>query len=146
MDFEVILDVNEDGKAAAIEEEQLRIYSLKSWSMPIVCCTVDTVLGIIQNHRRGLYAWPALAQSAFVFDEIHSYDDKSFGCLLRFLSDLQGAKVLLMTASLPRPRLTAIQMALEDDEPLNIISGPPELEQLARYHREQPNDIDIRVR
>jgi len=37
-------------------------------------------------------------------------------------------------------------MALEDDEPLNIISGPPELEQLARYHREKPIDIDIRVR
>jgi len=146
VDFEVILDVIEDDKAAAIEEEQLRIYSLKAWSTPIVCCTVDTVLGVIQNHRRGLYAWPALAQSAFVFDEIHAYDDKLFGCLLRFLCDLRGAKVLLMTASLPTPRLAAIQTALEDDEPLNIISGPPELEQLARYHREQLEDINVRVR
>ena len=146
VDFEVILDVNEEDKAASIEEEQLRIYSLKAWSTPIVCCTVDTVLGIMQNHRRGLYAWPALAQSAFVFDEIHAYDDKLFGCLLRFLSDLRGAKVLLMTASLPTPRLVAIQTALEDDEPLNIISGPPELEQLPRYHREESTDIDARVR
>ena len=145
VDFEVILDVNEDGKAEAIEEEQLRIYSLKSWSTPIVCCTVDTVLGIMQNHRRGLYAWPALAQSAFVFDEIHAYDDKLFGCLLRFLSDLRGTKVLLMTASLPTPRLAAIQQALEDEEPATIICGPPELEQLPRYHREQSTDIDGRV-
>ena len=146
VDFEVILDVNEEGQAEAIAEEQLRVYSLKSWSTPIICCTVDTVLGIMQNHRRGLYAWPALAQSAFVFDEIHAYDDKLFGCLLRFLSDLGGAKVLLMTASLPTPRLTAIQQALEDDEPANIIAGPPELEQLPRYHREQTTEIDARVR
>jgi CRISPR-associated endonuclease/helicase Cas3 len=146
VDFEVILDVNEGDKADAIAEEQLRIYSLKSWSTPIVCCTVDTVLGIIQNHRRGLYSWPALAQSGFVFDEIHAYDEKLFGCLLRFLSDLQGTKVLLMTASLPTPRLAAIKQALEDEEPLNIIAGPPELEQLPRYHREQPVDIDARVR
>jgi CRISPR-associated endonuclease/helicase Cas3 len=146
VDFEVILDVNEDGKSEAIAEEQLRIYSLKSWSTPIVCCTVDTVLGIIQNHRRGLYSWPALAQSAFVFDEIHAYDEKLFGCLLRFLSDLKGTKVLLMTASLPTPRLAAIQQALEDEEPVNVIVGPPELEQLPRYQREQPADIDARVR
>ncbi|MEZ6043883.1 MAG: CRISPR-associated helicase Cas3' [Planctomycetaceae bacterium] len=146
VDFEVILDVIEDGQAEAIAEEQLRIYSLKSWSTPIICCTVDTVLGIIQNHRRGLYSWPALAQSAFVFDEIHAYDDKLFGCLLRFLSDLRGTKVLLMTASLPTPRLAAIQQALDDEEPASIIVGPPELEQLPRYHREQPDDIDARVR
>jgi CRISPR-associated endonuclease/helicase Cas3 len=146
VDFEVILDVNEEDKAASIEEEQLRIYSLKAWSTPIVCCTVDTVLGIMQNHRRGLYAWPALAQSAFVFDEIHAYDDKLFGCLLRFLSDLRGAKVLLMTASLPTPRLAAIHTALENDDPLNIISGPPELEHLPRYHREESTGIVARVR
>ncbi len=145
VDFEVILDVNEDEKAEAIVEEQLRIYSLKSWSTPIVCCTVDTVLGIMQNHRRGLYGWPALAQSAFVFDEIHAYDDKLFGCLLRFLSDLRGVKVLLMTASLPTPRLAAIQQAFEDEESANIICGPPELEQLPRYHREQSVDIDAHV-
>lgn len=36
VDFEVILDVNEtdDEKADAVVEEQLRIYSLKSWSTP----------------------------------------------------------------------------------------------------------------
>lgn len=147
VDFEVILDVNEDDKAAAIEEEQLRIHSLKAWSTPIVCCTVDTVLGIIQNQRRGLYAWPALSQSAFVFDEIHAYDEKLFGCLLRFLGDLRGAKVLLMTASLPTPRLAALEEALEyETEPMAIISGPPDLEKLERYHREVPADMDARVR
>ena len=47
--------------------------ALESWSTPVVACTVDTVLGLVQNNRRGLFAWPALAQSAFVFDEIHAY-------------------------------------------------------------------------
>ena len=49
----------------------------------------------MQNNKRGLFAWPALAQSAFVFDEIHAYDDRLFGALLRFLRDLPGLPALL---------------------------------------------------
>jgi len=86
-----------------------RIDSLEAWSTPVVSCTVDTVLGLVQNIRRGLYAWPALAGAAFVFDEIHAYDDKLFGALLRFLQNLPGVPVLLMTASLPNARLTALR-------------------------------------
>ena len=87
------------------------LQSLEAWATPVVACTVDTVLGIVQNNKRGLYAWPALAQSAFVFDEIHAYDDRLFGALLRFLRDLPGLPVLLMTASLPASREEALAEA-----------------------------------
>src|SRR5206468_4565028 len=90
-----------------------RLESLESWSTPIVACTVDTVLGLVQNNRRGLFAWPALVQSAFVFDEIHAYDNRLFGALLRFLRDLPGLPVLLMTASLPKAREMALRSVLE---------------------------------
>jgi len=108
VDLEIVLGAKADDEKA--EADTLaRIESLDAWSTPIVACTVDTVLGLMQNNRRGLYAWPALAGAAFVFDEIHAYDDKLFGALLRFLQALPGVPVLLMTASLPKARLLALQ-------------------------------------
>lgn len=136
VDFEIILstgiDANNSGVDAAI-----RIESLDAWSTPIVACTVDTVLGIVQNNKRGLFGWPALAQSALVFDEIHAYDDRLFGALLRFLHDLPGLPVLLMTASLPKAREESLQTLLKDyrNIDLNPISGPKELEELPRYKK-----------
>jgi CRISPR-associated endonuclease/helicase Cas3 len=135
VDLNVILGVKGDDtreEADAIA----RIESLDAWSTPIVSCTVDTVLGLVQNNRRGLYAWPALAGAAFVFDEIHAYDDRLFGALLRFLQALPGVPVLLMTASLPCARLEALRQCLgRQKKELLVVPGPPELEQRKRYHR-----------
>lgn len=119
-------------------EPVARIESLDVWSTPIVTCTVDTVLGLVQNNRRGLFAWPALAGAAFVFDEIHAYDDKLFGALLRFLTALPGVPVLLMTASLPEYRYEALKQLLNGR--LVEIDGPENLETLRRYHRQGPLD------
>lgn len=137
VDFEMILGVDADSSTAATDAA-VRIESLDVWSTPIVACTVDTVLGVVQNNKRGLFAWPGLAQSAFVFDEIHAYDDRLFGALLRFLRDLPGLPVLLMTASLPTPREEALRATLEQFRSLglNIISGPESLETVPRYHRQ----------
>lgn len=116
-------------------DELWRSEALCAWSTPIVSCTVDTVLGLLQNQRRGLFAWPALAQSAFVFDEIHAYDNRLFRALLRFLQALRGVPILLMTASLPTARRHAIEASLASvGEKLTEVSGPPEIENLARYH------------
>jgi CRISPR-associated endonuclease/helicase Cas3 len=111
----------------------------------VVSCTVDTVLGLVQNTRRGLFAWPALAQSAFVFDEIHAYDDRLFGALLRFLRDLPGLPCLLMTASLPKPREEALRETLKQSRglDLNLIPGPTDLEELPRYHKAAVKDNDL---
>jgi CRISPR-associated endonuclease/helicase Cas3 len=132
VDLNVILGVK--GDETREEDVAACIDSLDAWSTPIVSCTVDTVLGLLQNNRRGLYAWPALAGAAFVFDEIHAYDDRLFGALLRFLQALPEAPVLLMTASLPRVRLQALCQCLgRQKKDLFIVTGPPELEQRKRY-------------
>src|SRR5207244_11224181 len=109
--FDIILHTGHDVENAAADTA-IRIDSLDTWSTPVVSCTVDTVLGLMQNNKRGLFAWPALAQSAFVFDEIHAYDDRLFGALLRFLQAVPGAPVLPMTASLPKAREEALQQLL----------------------------------
>jgi len=132
-DLEMILHAAGDEDR---NDEMWRGEALLAWSTPIVSCTVDTVLSLLQNQRRGLFAWPALAKSAFVFDEIHAYDQKLFGVLLRFLEALRGVPVLLMTASLPVTRRQAIADCLaRRGEALAEVSGPREIEQMPRYHR-----------
>lgn len=130
--------------------DQDRLDAIRAWGEEVVVCTVDTVLGIIQNQRKGLYAWPGLARSAIVFDEIHAYDDALFGALLRFLESLPGIPALLMTASLPKARLEALASLVErvHAKELPIILGPPALENLPRYYRAGANpwnEIDARA-
>lgn len=137
VDFEIILDTGADSRNPEADVAA-RLESLEVWSTPIVACTVDTVLGLVQNNRRGLFAWPALAQSAFVFDEIHAYDDRLFGALLRFLRDLPGLPCLLMTASLPKAREEALFRTIRDVHRYDLepIFGPKDLEELPRYHKQ----------
>ena len=136
VDFEIILGTGADSQNPEADIVA-RLESLEAWSTPIVACTVDTVLGLMQNNKRGLFAWPALAQSAFVFDEIHAYDDRLFGTLLRFLRELRGLPCLLMTASLPNAREEALFRTIRDVHGFNLdpIPGPKELEELPRYHK-----------
>ncbi len=119
------------------EGEQINpLAALEAWSTFITSCTVDTVLGLTQNQRRGLYAWPAFVDAAFVFDEIHAYDERLFSSLLRFLLNCRGVPCLLMTASLPQSRLNTLKETLSSiGESLETISGPTDLEELPRYQR-----------
>ncbi len=143
IDFEIILNTRADSASSAADTA-MKLESLEAWATPIASCTVDTVLGLVQNNKRGLFAWPALAQSAFVFDEIHAYDDRLFGALLRFLRDLPGLPSLLMTASLPKSREEALRRVLEKHRGIKFdpIQGPEDLEQLPRYHKDESPDGD----
>ena len=66
-------------------ENLMKQESLQAWGQQAIAATADFVLGLMQNHRRGLFSFPAIVKSAIVFDEIHSYDAKMFGSLVRFL-------------------------------------------------------------
>ena len=96
------------------QESLLKAESLRAWGQQVIACTVDTVLGLVQNNRRALFSFPAIVKSAIVFDEIHSYDAKLFGALVRFLWAFPQIPVLLMSASLPKNRLDALREALGD--------------------------------
>ena len=135
VDLEVLI-TRGDGKNRHDEDADAlaRIESLDAWGTPVVSCTVDTVLGLMRNNRRGVFAWPALAGAAFVFDEIHAYDDLLFGMLLRLLTDLPGLPVLLMTASLSNGRKAALAAHLKKaGRDLCEVGGPETLEGLPRY-------------
>lgn len=125
----------EQGDQESVLRDADRVASLRAWGKHAIACTVDTVLGAVQNQRKGLYAWAGLSQSAIVFDEIHSYDERLFGALLKFLEYLPGIPVLLMTASLPAARLDALRrVAIRRGDDLRIVAGDRAQEELPRYH------------
>lgn len=122
--------------APTATEQELRILKLEAldtWSVPAVVCTAHTVFGLLQNFRRGLYAWPALIQAVFVFDEIHSFSPRLFQHLLRFLTVFKNSPVLLMTASLLPAQLRALRQVCQERGGLLTIGGPPERETALRY-------------
>ena len=112
---------------------EARLEALETWPIPAVVCTAHTVFGIMENVRRGLYAWPSLVQSVFVFDEIHAFSDRLFSYLLRFLETFRGTPILLMTATLPHSRKEALNKVCKKRGGLTSIKGPQEREKAPRY-------------
>src|SRR4029079_18192351 len=84
------------------------------------------------------FSFPAMRAGEFVFDEIHSYDARLFGALLRFLRTFPGAPVLLMSASIPPSRMVALRDVL-GDRAEDVIRGDERLEGYERY-RLEPRD------
>ena len=114
-------------------ENLMKQESLQAWGQQAIAATADFVLGLMQNHRRGLFSFPAILKSAIVFDEIHSYDAKMFGSLVRFLQTFPQIPALLMTASLQLSRREALDSAGVD---YKLISGDDEVERADRYRME----------
>ncbi|MEM8641358.1 MAG: CRISPR-associated helicase Cas3' [Cyanobacteria bacterium P01_G01_bin.54] len=135
---EVDLAMKQTGEEAEVlvdEEElpnevDLKLSSFKAWDKPAIVCTIDTVLGLTQCNRRPMYSFPAMANAAFVFDEVHSYDNALFGALLRFLETVK-APILLMSASFLPAQVDAIKAAVGNFE---SVEGHTELEKEKRYH------------
>ena len=114
-------------------ENLMKQESLQAWGQQAIAATADFVLGLMQNHRRGLFSFPAILKSAIVFDEIHSYDAQMFGSLVRFLQTFPQIPALLMTASLQPSRRKALNSAGVD---YALISGDDGMERADRYRLE----------
>jgi CRISPR-associated endonuclease/helicase Cas3 len=135
IDLEDVLFSNDSEKKQNDEtDNDARLAAFAAWQAKLVVCTVDTVLGLIQNNRKPLYSFPAIVQSAFVFDEVHAYDDRLFAALLVFIKTFTGIPILLMSASFSFTQLELIQNAVaECGETVTIIEGHRKLEELKRY-------------
>ena len=91
------------GRRQGRGRRHVAVESLDAWSTPIVACTVDTVWGL-DEHRPGLYCWPALAGKAFVFDEISRFAAGWARAGLRFRA-ARRAGASRSPASLPKTQL-----------------------------------------
>jgi CRISPR-associated endonuclease/helicase Cas3 len=83
-----------------VDEEAARLFALGLWSRRYFSATVDQFLGFLEHSYDSLCLLPALADSAVILDEIHSYDRPLFRALLCFLESFD-VPVLCMTATLP---------------------------------------------
>lgn len=130
-------DEDEEDDTKEDNDHLLRIESLCAWSPKVIICTIDTVLSLVRNNRRGLYNSPALLSSAFVFDELHSYSKKMFEGMIALMKALPGASFLLMSASLPQNRKESLQKAFPQ-----LAEVPPaqKLEIIPRYQFDLRDD------
>jgi CRISPR-associated endonuclease/helicase Cas3 len=124
-----------------LSEDQDRLYALGLWSRRYFSATVDQFLGFIEHSYTSLCLLPALADSAVIIDEVHSFDQRMFGCLIAFLRNF-GMPVLCMTATLPPVRIKQLQDAglrlyqASEDAALHKIESHP------RYRLEPAADAD----
>lgn len=116
-----------------INLHRLKLEALDTWPVPAVVCTAHTVLGLLENHLRGIYAWPSAVRSAFVFDEVHAFSGRLFSYLLRFLRTFPATPVLLMTATLPEARRRALESACGERGAVEYVEGPAARENAKRY-------------
>ncbi len=84
-------------------EADARLFALGLWSKRYFSATVDQFLGFIEHSYTGLCLLPALADSAVIIDEVHSFDRRMFDSLVSFLQHFD-VPVLCMTATLPLSR------------------------------------------
>lgn len=87
-----------------------RLFAVGFWQKRLFSATVDQFLGFMGHDYRSSCLLPLLAESAIVFDEVHSFDARLFSALLGFLREFD-VPVLCMTASLPPNRLKQLQEA-----------------------------------
>ena len=113
------------------DERRDRMYALEHWSRRFFSATVDQFLGFMQHIYTGMCLLPVLADSAIIFDEIHSYDRQLFNSLLAFLEHFD-VPVLCMTATLPADRRRELERLGFD-----VFPGPEHRQELADLERQE---------
>lgn len=141
VDYRLLTNLPHRSKSQ-LEFRQMQLEALETWPIPAVVCTVHTVLGLLQNTRRGICAFPSIARSAFVFDEIHAYSPKLFRHLLRFLEIFRDRPVLMMTATLPPDRKMALADACQKRGGATLVKGPEAREKAPRYALSRSQEPD----
>ena len=96
-----------EGKMLLPDESRARMFALEHWPKRFFSATVDQFLSFMEHSYSGLCLLPVLADSAVIFDEVHSYDRRMFEDLLAFLREFD-VPVLCMTATLPSDRTQAL--------------------------------------
>lgn len=97
-----------------------RLFAVGFWQKRIFSATVDQFLSFMGHDYRSTCLLPLLAESAVIFDEVHSFDARLFSALLGFLREFD-VPALCMTASLPPARIKQLE-----EEGLEVFPKDPE--------------------
>lgn len=117
-----------------------RLFALGYWCKRIFAGTVDQFLAFLQYSYGPMCLLPVLTDSVVVIDEVHSFDDKMFSALKRFL-DHFDLPVLCMTATLPQMR----RRELRSCGLTEYAEKPDDLQQIADAPRYAIKRLDSRA-
>jgi CRISPR-associated endonuclease/helicase Cas3 len=91
------------GRTFGLTEAEQRLFALGYWDRRAFSATVDQFLAFLQYGYGPVCMLPVLADALVVIDEVHSFDNKMFSALKKFLTEF-NVPVLCMTATLPTNR------------------------------------------
>jgi CRISPR-associated endonuclease/helicase Cas3 len=100
----------DSGRRHQLDEEESRLFALGRWQRRYFSATVDQFLSAMEHRYEALCLLPALADSAVIIDEVHSFDRSMFDALIAFLREFD-VPVLCMTATLPEDRRVQLEAA-----------------------------------
>ena len=107
-DLQGMFDNPGDPRRGGDYHVQERLFALGYWPRRVFSATVDAFLAFMRNQYASLCMLPVLCDSVVVIDEIHSFDNRMFTALERFLNFFD-IPVLCMTATLPEDRRNTLQ-------------------------------------
>jgi CRISPR-associated endonuclease/helicase Cas3 len=99
-----------------------RLFAVSFWGKRIFSGTVDQFLAFLQYAYGPMCLLPVLADSVVVIDEVHSFDNKMFAALKKFLEHFD-VPVLCMTATLSEMRRRELRPWLTEygsDKPADL--------------------------
>jgi len=129
------------GKDHSLKENEERLYALGLWGRRYFSATVDQFLGFLEHSYTSLCLLPMVADSALIIDEVHSFDQRMFDCLIAFLQNFD-VPVLCMTATLPPVRRRQLEEAGLKVYPASDDSELQKLESHPRYRLEPVADTN----
>jgi len=104
------------GESTELEQA---LYGFARWTRNVYAATVDQFLGFMRYRYDSICSLPAVTNSVLILDEIHTYDEIMFECVLQFIKAFD-VPVLMMTATLDAKRqkriLDAGAVLVEDSD------------------------------
>jgi CRISPR-associated endonuclease/helicase Cas3 len=102
---EMLANPDEKCNVKGLSEEDRRLFSLAYWGSTVFSATADQFLGSLYYNYGSICLLPLIADAAVVIDEIHTWDDRMFEALLKFLDTFPRVPILCMTATLQQGRI-----------------------------------------
>ncbi len=103
-------DDRRPGEIRLPSQDSERLFALGYWPMKYFSATVDQFMSFLEHSYSSTCLLPALADSAVIIDEVHSFDAKMFEGLIVLLKTFD-VPVLCMTATLNTSRRTQLEEA-----------------------------------
>jgi CRISPR-associated endonuclease/helicase Cas3 len=141
-DLEDMFDNESDPRHGQSYEAERRLFALAFWAKHVFSATVDQFLAFLSLAYGPLCMLPVLVDSVVVVDEVHSFDDRMFSMLKKFLQCFD-LPVLCMTATLTQNRQEQLEqecgLAVYDEKPgqLGAIAERPRYRLTVCESREQ---------